>query len=263
MIIEESLREYRDDAAPVAFITGASGTVGRALAGAFASAGYRLALQYRSRTAEVEALRQSLPDAEVKIYRADLASAEQADALVSAVNADFGRIDACVHAAAPVIGLTWPLVEAEEEYAAQLQANVFAFTRLCRLILPGMIERQSGVIVPLLSTVIDAARPKNWAAYTTAKFALVGALCGLATDVDQTGPRVVGLMPGRVLPEGSEEAGGQAVAAEVLARLAVRICQDAKAFPHGRIARIVGRQLKVGQMAFSGQELALDTDAGV
>lgn len=257
MIIEDSIKDI-DPAKPrVVLVTGATGNVGRALARQFAGPDCSLALQYRSREIEAANLLESLASPAARTYRADLTSASETAAMVAQIEADLGGVDVLIHAAAPVIGLTWPLVDDEEEYSAQLRTNVTAFLRLCRLVLPGMMERQSGTIVPLLSTVVDAARPKNWAAYTTAKFALVGALCGLTTDIDQTGVRLVGLMPGRVLPaEEIEASAAGLVKAADLAALAQRICEDARQFPHGRIARISGNQVKVGSFGFSGQAIA-------
>ena len=257
MLVENSVATFEPSAKKVVLITGASGKVGREIARALARPGHALALHYFSNETEIRSLCGELETTGVKALpvRADLSIESGASVAVEAVRSGIGEIECLIHAAAPAIRETHPLDWTDGDYVRELEIHVLGFLRLCRLVLPPMLARQSGVIIPLLSTVLDAARPKMWCSYTTAKFALTGAAAGLATDLADTGLRVVGLMLGRVAGDDSPLVGVNAADAGVLARM---ICEDAELFPNGKTARLDGRTAKAGHIAFQGKDFPFD-----
>jgi NAD(P)-dependent dehydrogenase (short-subunit alcohol dehydrogenase family) len=259
MLVTNSFREATIACAPVVLITGASGLVGTAVARAFSGAGMQLALHYHAREQAAHDLCAGLQHAGLRAVciKANLAEPDGPEELVNQTKAQLGDIDILIHAAAPKIRPCAPLTGNEEEIVVQLQINVLAFTRLCRAVLPSMLLRQQGVIIPLLSTVLDASRPKRWSPYTTAKFALAGAAVGLAKDLLDGGVRVVGVMPARVgEPESTTDGPAGVVPAERVGQIVRRVCDEPETFQNGKIVRLEGRDVKVGELIFSGTALA-------
>jgi NAD(P)-dependent dehydrogenase (short-subunit alcohol dehydrogenase family) len=259
MLITDSFRETTIDGPPVVLITGASGLIGAAVARAFSGADAVLALHYFARETAAQDLRSGLQERGLRAVclKANLAEPSGPENLAHQTREQLGEIDVLIHSAAPKIRPCAPLGDNEEEIAAQLQINVFAFTGLCRAVLPSMLRRQQGVIVPLLSTVIDASRPKRWSAYTTAKYALTGAALGLAKDVSNSGVRVVGVMPARVDEPDSPASGAAGlVSPERVGHIVRRVCDEPDTFQNGKIVRLEGASVKVGGLVFSGALLA-------
>ncbi len=157
----------------IAVVTGASRGIGKATALALADAGFDLALAARTvksgdehpdmvRNADGSALPGSLEETRdavlgkgrrARLQRLDLLETPTIQALVEDTLAEWGRIDVLVNNAiyqGP--GLMADFLEGSiEELEKVFQGNVIAQVRLTRLVLHGMLERGSGVIVNLTS----------------------------------------------------------------------------------------------------------------
>lgn len=92
-------------------VTGASGSIGQAIARAFAGAGARVALHFHRKRAEAEALRAELPGSGHITVGADIADAESVRRMVDQVVAAFGSIHVLVNNAA--IYLSHPVAEVD------------------------------------------------------------------------------------------------------------------------------------------------------
>ncbi|GIV97183.1 MAG: epimerase [Herpetosiphonaceae bacterium] len=92
-------------------VTGASGSIGQAIARAFAGAGARVALHFHRKRAEAEALRTELPGSGHITIGADIADAESVRRMVDQVVAAFGSIHVLVNNAA--IYLSHPVAEVD------------------------------------------------------------------------------------------------------------------------------------------------------
>ncbi len=161
------------DTAKVALVTGASRGIGKATALALAEAGFDLVLAARTvhagdrnddmvTTADGEPLPGSLEETaeavralgrRALVGRLDLLERESMDALVAETLSEWGHIDVLVNNAiyqGP--GLMADFLEGPMEGLEKaFQANVIAQVYLTRLVLRGMLERKTGIIVNLTS----------------------------------------------------------------------------------------------------------------
>lgn len=176
----------------VAVVTGASRGFGRAIAGALASAGARIALVARE-SDELRATEAELPDSHA--IPADLAHPEGADRAAHACLNHFGRIDVLVNNAA-IQGAIGPFVsEGGTDWEAVFRVNLFAPVRLARLALPGMVARGFGRIINISGGGATGPRP-DFSAYGASKCALVRFTETLAQELSGTGVTANAVAPG-------------------------------------------------------------------
>src|SRR6187401_2042267 len=89
-------------ARPVALVTGAAHRVGRAIAVHLAASGYDIAVHYRSSRSDADSAAEACraQGARAEAFAANLEQPDAPEALVKAVLAAFGRVDALVNSAA-------------------------------------------------------------------------------------------------------------------------------------------------------------------
>ena len=184
-----------------ALITGGASGIGAAAARRLASDGWSLAINYRSRRAEAEALVAELRGvgAEAEAFAADMRAPEDIAAMFAAVDARFGRLDGLVNSAG--IGLPASRV-ADFDAAALLHlmtVNVIGVMLCCREAARRMSTAQGGrggVVITVGSMAgTIGGRPGN-SHYATSKAALDAFGVGFAKEVALEGIRVVTVRPG-------------------------------------------------------------------
>lgn len=107
-----------------------------------------------------------------------------------------GPLDLLVNNAG--IGIAADLLEtSEEDWARILEVNLTAIYRTCRVALPAMIERGSGVIVNVAS-VAGVVGVRNRAAYCASKSGVIGLTRAIAVDHAAQGIRANAICPGTV-----------------------------------------------------------------
>ncbi len=180
-----------------ALVTGATEGIGRAIAVALASAGYRVGVCARSEknvAALVAELRAS--GAEASGRPADVSSPDDVQALVRQVEDDLGPVDVLVNNAGimrfrPIAELTL------EDWDATMAVNVRGLFIMTQAVLPGMRQRRHGAIVNIASLA-----GKNGfvggAAYTASKHAVLGFAKSLMLEVRKDDIRVITICPGSV-----------------------------------------------------------------
>jgi len=176
-----------------ALVTGASSGLGRRMALVLAQAGATVAATAR-RADRLEALAGEHPS--IVPFTADLASADDREALVASVEERLGGIDVLVNNA----GIADPKpIEQEtlEDFASMLEVNLVSAWHLSKLAGVGMVERRSGSIVNIASIIATvAATPIKQTGYPAAKGGLVSLTRELAVQWARKGVRVNAICPG-------------------------------------------------------------------
>ena len=174
-------------------VTGGSRGLGEATARRFAAAGATVLTA--SRTAPPA-------DLPATFFPADLRSAEGAAELGRRVVDAVGGVDVLVNNAAAPTPPTPTLERSDASWLADLEMNLLSAVRLDRALVPGMVERGSGVVVHVSAISSQLPQPGE-ASYAAAKAGLNIYSRELATAVGRHGVRVVCVLPGFIVTEGA------------------------------------------------------------
>lgn len=183
----------------VALVTGGATRVGRAISLALARGGADIVVNYSSsatealRTeADITALgRETLP------FKADVAQAEQVQAMVDATLARFGRLDVLVNSASIWRGTPWP--ETSEADWDLLHGVAVKGAFLCaRAAAPHLGAHGDGAIINIVDLSALVPFP-GYLAHSNAKAALLNLTYALAMEMAPA-VRVNAVGPGAVLP---------------------------------------------------------------
>lgn len=179
-------------------VTGATSGIGRATAVAFAQRGYRLVVTGRREDALRELAREiEAMGAEVKALQFDVRSYEAAESALRSLPFDWQAVDILVNNAGGALGLE-PIFEGDRsDWDTMVDANVKGLLYMTRLIVPGMVERQSGHIINIGSVAGDAAYAGG-GVYCATKAAVKALTDGLRLDLVSTPLRVTNIKPGLV-----------------------------------------------------------------
>lgn len=188
----------------VALVTGGAHRVGRALSTALANAGMRLAIDYKSSSAEADSLVRELTAAgrECRAYQYDLTRPDSPASIIADVTRDFGGIDVLVNSAAvmrrtPMDDVT--VNEWDEIFALNLRAPFF----LSQAAHP-WLKKAHGCIVNLA----DLAAYETWPEYIPHGISKAGIVQMTRAMARVFAPevRVNAIAPGAVLlPDGWSE----------------------------------------------------------
>ena len=189
-----------------AIVTGGSRGIGRAIAEALAKAGFRVAIGYRERHAEAEALAARIHAAggHAIAIRTDVTRTEEANALVKAALDAFGGVDVLVNNA----GVALPNVNIADTEPQQwervLAVNLTAPFHMIRAVLPHMRRQRRGHIINISSNASQRL-PAGMGAYAVSKAGLEALTRVLAKEEGPNGIRVNAVAPGPIRTEMLEE----------------------------------------------------------
>ncbi len=183
----------------VALVTGASGTIGAAIAQALGSAGFRVAVHYRhgKESANKVVERIVAGGGEAWAVEADLSRHESVAPMFDRIEQRFGPVDYLVNNA----GINRDVLLAfmsEQQWDEVIDTNLRS-TYLCsRLALPGMMRRGSGAICNIVSPagIRGQAGQCN---YSASKGGMIAFTKALSREVGQFRIRVNAICPG-VIP---------------------------------------------------------------
>ncbi|MDX1437944.1 MAG: SDR family oxidoreductase [Anaerolineales bacterium] len=214
----------------VALISGGAGGAGGAASRLFAVEGARVAIldiQQEAGRRTVEEIRAKEGDA--TFIEADVSDPDQVKRGVSAAIEQFGRIDVLMNHAGTVI--VKPFLETTlEDYDRLMDINVKSMFMVTQAVLPGMLERGSGVIVNTSSISGVTASPLE-SLYCITKGAVLQLTRAIAVEYRDRGIRCNALCPGFIrTPHGLREidelvAMGETTVSEDISASQGRMCE--------------------------------------
>ena len=196
----------------VTLVTGASAGLGAEFARQCAKRGDDLALVARRRD-RLEDLAGQI-QGRVHIFTADLAAPDAAAGLIKAVEAEGLVVETLINNAGFGLGGRFAELSLERQ-REMIDLNVRTLTELCRLVLPGMIERGRGAILNVASTAAFQPGP-NMAVYYATKAYVLSFTEALHHELRRKRINVSALCPGPTATEFFDVAG---VADSILARM--------------------------------------------
>lgn len=179
-------------------ITGATSGIGLACARKFAENGDRLILTGRNER-RLDEIRKELTEkgTEVLTLTFDVRDREAAQNAVGGLPTEWQKIDVLVNNAGLAIGLEPEHEGNLDEWETVIDTNVKGLLTMTRLVVPGMVERNSGHVINVGSVAGDAAYAGG-NVYCATKAAVKALSDGLRIDVASTAVRVTNLKPGLV-----------------------------------------------------------------
>ena len=185
---------FRDTRGNIALLTGAGSGIGLATAVRMAAEGAVVVGCDIDPTA-VDAAGEAVPSGEFSVV--DVTDATATDELVARTLADHGHIDVLGN----IAGINDSFLPAHELDDAMwnrvIAVNTTAVMRLCRAVLPSMMERGSGSIVNIAS-IAGTGGGASGLAYTASKHAVVGITRSIAWTYRSDGIRCNAICPGGV-----------------------------------------------------------------
>ena len=182
----------------IVLITGATSGIGLACARKFAENGDKLILTGRNEQRLAE-IKKDLTEkgTEVLTLAFDVRDREKAKEFVFGLPADWQHIDVLVNNAGLALGLE-PEYEGDfEDWETMIDTNIKGLLTMTRLVVPGMVARNSGHVINVGSVAGDAAYAGG-NVYCATKSAVKALSDGLRIDVANTAIRVTTLKPGLV-----------------------------------------------------------------
>ena len=181
-----------------ALITGATSGIGEACARKFAQGGYDVIITGRNKQ-RLAALKIELETGETKVLALafDVRNRAAATKAIKSLPAEWAKIDVLINNAGLALGLE-PEYEGDfEDWDTMIDTNIKGLLTMTRLIVPKMVERNSGHIINIGSVAGDAAYAGG-NVYCATKAAVKTITDGLRIDVAHTAVRVTNVKPGLV-----------------------------------------------------------------
>jgi acetoacetyl-CoA reductase len=177
----------------VAFVTGGTRGIGRAISARLKAAGYKVAAGYAGNEVAAQACASELG---VLVVKGNVSSFADCAAAVKAVEAEFGPIDVLVNNA----GITRDAMlhkMTEEQWNEVIHVNLASIFNMTRNVIEGMRERGYGRIVNI-SSINGQKGQMGQTNYSAAKAGMIGFSKALALENAKKGVTVNVIAPGYI-----------------------------------------------------------------
>jgi len=241
----------------IALVTGGASGIGRAVAQLFAQEGATVIVADVDEAGAEETLRRvQSGGVQANFFRADVSKANDVEALVSKIIADFGRLD-CAFNNAGVIGEIVSVVDYKEEIWDRVLDTNLKGTWLCmKYEIPQMLKQGYGAIVNTTASAGVKGGSPNRGAYAASKAGIVSLTKCAAMENAEFGLRINAICPShtrtRMLEQFFElrpelEADfiaqapmGRIAAPEEVAEGVLWLCSDKSSFVTGHVLALDG-----------------------
>ncbi|WP_010138712.1 SDR family NAD(P)-dependent oxidoreductase [Oceanicola sp. S124] len=181
-----------------ALVIGGSGGIGGVICKVLAGQGWDIALTYLSNVARAEATVKAITDAggTARAYSLDLADKTAAPALIQAMTAECGALNALVYAAGPLIDLVHLSRTDPDLMERHLLADTMGFFRVAHAALPAL-RAAGGSVVCCLSAAQFRYAPADGLSVVP-KSAVTAVMKGIAKEEGRFGVRANGVATGLI-----------------------------------------------------------------
>ena len=178
-------------------VTGAGTGIGRGIAQAFVAEGARVALLGRREEKLREAV-QELEPGRAMTYQCDVSDRSMVNDTISRINNELGPIDILINNAGVNSNPRNVGDVAPSDWDKTLAVNLTGVYNCTRVVLPGMRERQNGLIINISSTAGIRTTKLAGAAYSAAKHGAVSLVNSINQEECEYGIRGCAICPGEV-----------------------------------------------------------------
>jgi len=184
----------------IALITGATSGIGKACALTLAKMGFDIIATGR-RAERLEELSKELASG-VRFLPLvfDVREREKVGEILGNLPADWSAIDVLINNAGNAHGMDPIQTGSLDDWDAMMDINVKGLLYVSKAIIPGMTERNSGMIINIGSIAGKEVYP-NGNVYCGSKFAVDAITKGMRIDLNPFGIKVIGIHPGLVETE--------------------------------------------------------------
>jgi 3-oxoacyl-[acyl-carrier protein] reductase len=182
----------------IALVTGSSSGIGAAIAKELAARGATVAIHYRGNADGANQVAQEIAAAGGKcaLFQADVSSADEATALVKAVEKELGRIDILVNNAGTTRD-TLLMTMKEDDWNTVIDTNLKSVYAVTRAAVRGMLKKRNGRIINITS-VVGLAGQGGQANYAASKAGIIGFTKSMAREIGSRNITVNAVAPGFV-----------------------------------------------------------------
>jgi 3-oxoacyl-[acyl-carrier protein] reductase len=180
-------------------VTGASGGIGKAIAGQLLKSGARVAAHYNASPVQLQGLTEDQLN-NLSTFKADLSSTEETAKLFNAVINSLGHLDVIINNAGLALKseVEGPIEKFIARWQTTMAVNLQAVGILCRQAILHFSERKSGIIINISSRAAFRGDTSDYLAYAASKAGVVALTRSIARAYGKQGIIAFNIAPGFV-----------------------------------------------------------------